>query len=84
MRREMGPCGGFFARATLEGVRREVVWDGEDIPFADEGVDRVEQAKEARVVDDFVSKEDVQTVGVGRDAGEQGAEDERGDTHWKG
>lgn len=55
----MGPCGGFFARETLEGVRRELAWDEEDIPFGDEGVDRVEQTKEASVVDDFVSEEHV-------------------------
>lgn len=51
------------------------------IPCADEGVDRVEQTKEARVVDDFVSNEHVEIVGVGLDMGEQRTEDERSDAH---
>ena len=56
----------------------------EDIPFGDKGIDRVEQTKEAGVVDDFIRKEHVQTFCIGLDAGEQGTEDKRGDAHWRG
>lgn len=54
----------------------------EDIPVGDEGICGVEQTKEADVVDDFISNEQVQVVGIGGDVGEQCTEDKRSHTHW--
>ena len=80
----MGPWGGFFARATLgESEGGGGGGGGEDAPVSDEDVGRVEETEEAGVVDDLVSNEHVEILGVGGDVGKQRAEDERGDTDWR-